>query len=393
MYLLRKNHFGQILRSISLNRLTIRLNGSKNLTQNGFPSLRSTKSDRLLTRLFIVLLLSLAANACSEDNSDVFHDQFFAFGTLIDLTLYGVEPAAARQASELIEQNFQNMHANWHAWETSALTRLNTQLASGETAIANPSILPLIKEANRLSQLSSGLFNPVIGELISLWGFHDNPLPIGTLPDKDTLKKLVAHSPSADDITIEGNRISSRNPAARYDLGAFAKGYAIDRAIERLRKLGINNAIVNAGGDLRAIGRHGERPWRIGIRHPRQAAILASVEIEGDTSVFTSGDYERFFEVDGIRHHHIIDPRSGYPAEGTSSVTVIYNNAATADAAATALFVAGPDEWLAVARDMGISLVMLVDTDGVIHMNPAMQSRIQFEPGMGVDVHLSEPLT
>ena len=344
-------------------------------------------------RLFIVLLLSLVATACSQDNSDVFHDQFFAFGTLIDLTLYGVDPAAARQASELIEQDFQNMHANWHAWETSALTRLNTQLASGETAVADPSILPLIKEANRLSQLSSGLFNPVIGELISLWGFHDNPLPIGTLPDKDTLKKLVAHSPSADDITIEGNRISSRNPAARYDLGAFAKGYAIDRAIERLRKLGINNAIVNAGGDLRAIGRHGERPWRIGIRHPRQAAILASVEIEGDTSVFTSGDYERFFEVDGIRHHHIIDPRSGYPAEGTSSVTVIYNNAATADAAATALFVAGPDEWLAVARDMGISLVMLVDTDGVIHMNPAMQSRIQFEPGMDVDVQLSEPLS
>ena len=100
MNLLRKNHFGQILRSISLNRLTIRLNGSKNLTQNGFPSLRSTKSDRLLARLFIVLLLLLVATACSQDNSDVFHDQFFAFGTLLDLTLFDVDPAAARQASE-----------------------------------------------------------------------------------------------------------------------------------------------------------------------------------------------------------------------------------------------------------------------------------------------------
>ena len=344
-------------------------------------------------RLFIVLLLSLAANACSQHNSEAFHDQFFAFGTLIDLTLYGVDPAAASQASELIEQDFRNMHGNWHAWKTSALTRINTQLASRETAIADHSLLPMIKEANRLSQLSNGLFNPVIGELISLWGFHDNPLPIGTVPDKDLLKKLVAQRPSADDITIEGNRISSRNPAARYDLGAFAKGYAIDRAIERLQELGISNAIVNAGGDLRAIGRHGDRPWRIGIRHPRQAAILASVEIDGDTSVFTSGDYERFFEVDGIRHHHIIDPRSGYPADRTASVTVIYNNAATADAAATALFVAGPDEWLAVARDMGISLVMLVGTDGVIYMNPAMQSRMQFEPGMDVDIHLSDPLS
>jgi len=344
-------------------------------------------------RLFFVLLLSLAASACSQHDDDVFHDQFFAFGTLVDLTLYGVEPAAARQASELIEQDFHNMHGNWHAWETSALTSLNTQLASGATVIADPSILPLIKEANRFSQLSSGLFNPVIGELISLWGFHDNPLPVGTVPDADRIRELVAQKPSAADITINGNRINSRNPAVRYDLGAFAKGYAIDRAIVRLRKLGISNAIVNAGGDLRAIGRHGERPWRIGIRHPREVAILARIEIEGDTSVFTSGDYERFFEIDGIRQHHIIDPRSGYPADRTASVTVIYNNAATADAAATALFVAGPDEWPAIARDMGIKLVMLVDTDGVIHMNPAMQSRIQFEPGMDADVQLTEPLS
>ena len=344
-------------------------------------------------RLFIVLLLSLAASACSQQNSDVFHDQFFAFGTLIDLTLYGVDPAAARQASELLEQDFQDMHGNWHAWEPGALTRLNRQLASGETAIADHSILPLITEANRLSQLSNGLFNPVIGELISLWGFHDNPLPIGTVPDKDALKILVAQKPSVDDIMIDGNRIRSRNPIARYDLGAFAKGYAIDRAIERLQELGIRNAIVNAGGDLRAIGRHGDRPWRIGIRHPRQATILASIEIDGDTSVFTSGDYERFFEVDGIRYQHIIDPRSGYPADRTASVTVIYDNAATADAAATALFVAGPEEWQAIARNMGIKLVMLVDTNGVIYMNPAMRSRIQFEAGVNVDVQLSEPLS
>ena len=344
-------------------------------------------------RLFIVLLLSLVATACSQDNGDVFHDQFFAFGTLIDLTLYDVDPATARQASEHIEQDFRDMHITWHAWEPGILSTFNEQLASQETATADPSILPLLREANRLSQLSNGLFNPVIGELVALWGFHDNPLPIGTLPDEDTLKKLVAQLPSAADITIEGNRISTRNPAARYDLGAFAKGYAIDRAIEHLRELGIRHAIINAGGDLRAIGRHGDRPWRIGIRHPRQPGILASVEIEGDTSVFTSGDYERFFEIDGTRYHHIIDPRTGHPADETTSVTVIYDNAATADAAATALFVAGPDEWFTVARGMGIRQVMLVDKNGVIHMNPAMQSRIRFEPGINAEIRLSEPLT
>jgi len=350
------------------------------------------KPPPLPAHLFIILLLSLAASACSQDHDDAFHDQFFAFGTLIDLTLYGVDPATARQASERIEQDFQDMHNSWHAWQASDLTRINEQLATRKTATADDSILSMIAEADRLSLQSNGLFNPVIGELIALWGFHDNPLPIGTLPDKDTLNRLVAQRPSADDITIEGNRISTRNPAVRYDLGAFAKGYAIDRAVERLRELGIGNAIVNAGGDLRAIGRHGDRPWRIGIRHPRQPGILASVEIEGDTSVFTSGDYERFFEVDGIRYHHIIDPRSGYPADRTASVTVIHGNAATADAAATALFVAGPDEWSSVASRMGIKYVMLIDTDGIIHMNPAMQARIRFEPETNAVIRLSEPL-
>ena len=345
-----------------------------------------------LVRLLVVLLLSLLASACSKHEAEVFHDQFFAFGTLIDLTLYGVDPATARKAGELLEQDFEAMHGAWHAWQPGALTTINERLAHRQTATIDASMLALVTAANRLSQLSNGLFNPVIGQLIDLWGFHDNPLPIGTLADKQGISAQLAQLPSADDISIEGNRISSRNPAARYDLGAFAKGYAIDRAIERLRDMGIENAIINAGGDLRAIGRHGDRPWQIGIRHPRQPAILASVEIEGNASVFTSGDYERFFEVDGRRYHHIIDPRTGYPADRTSSVTVIHSDAATADAAATALFVAGPDEWQTVASRMGIRLAMLVDTDGVIHMNPAMQSRVQFEPGISAEVRLSEPL-
>ncbi|MGB5440662.1 MAG: FAD:protein FMN transferase [Gammaproteobacteria bacterium] len=343
-------------------------------------------------RLLVVLLLSLLASACSKPEGKVFHDQFFAFGTLIDLTLYDVDPTTARQASERLEQDFEAMHGTWHAWQPGALTAINDLFANRQTATLDASMLALLTTANRLSQLSNGLFNPVIGQLVALWGFHDNPLPIGTLADKQDLSAQLAQLPSADDINIEGNRISSRNPAARYDLGAFAKGYAIDRAIERLRAMGIENAIINAGGDLRAIGRHGDRPWQIGIRHPRQPDILASVEIEGDTSVFTSGDYERFFEVDGRRYHHIIDPRSGYPADRTSSVTVIHSDAATADAAATALFVAGPDEWQTVASRMGIRLVMLVDTGGIIHMNPAMQSRIRFEPGINAEVRLSEPL-
>lgn len=340
----------------------------------------------------ILLLLAAFLSGCS-DNDTVFQDQFFAFGTLIEVSIYGVDPSLARRASEQIEQDFLNMHTNWHAWLPGELATTNKQLASLQPFTADAAILPLLQEAGHLSELSNGLFNPTIGKLIALWGFHDNALPIGTLPDTAAIAALIAQAPGVSDITFTGTGLVNRNPAVSYDLGAFAKGYAIDRAIERLREFGIHSAIVNAGGDLRAIGQHGDRPWRIGIRHPRGSGILASVEIEANDSVFTSGDYERFFEVDGKRYHHIIDPRSGYPADTTMSVTVIHENAATADAAATALFVAGPEDWVEIARKLGIGLVMLIDPDGVIHMNPAMQSRIRLEADTGAEIRLSEPLS
>jgi thiamine biosynthesis lipoprotein len=348
-----------------------------------------------MTAYFIrtaALLLALAAGGCGQHKGEVFHDQFFAFGTLVDVSLYGVEPQLAESACRKIEMDFMEMHASWHAWQPGPLATLNGRLANLEPASIEAPLLPLLKEANRLSRLSTGLFNPVIGNLIALWGFHGNALPIGTLPDRAAIRELVAQAPSVENVTIRDSIITSDNPSVAYDLGGFAKGYAIDRAIERLRESGIQNAIVNAGGDLRAIGQHGERPWRIGIRHPRETGIIASLEISGDTSVFTSGDYERFFEVEGRRYHHIIDPRTGYPADNTVSVTVIHSDAATADAAATALFVAGPAEWLSTAHNMGIRYVMLIDTHGTIHMNPAMQSRIHFEPGIDANISLSAPL-
>ena len=339
-----------------------------------------------------LILLAVFLTGCSNTGT-VFQDRFFALGTLIEVSIYGVDPALAARASAQIEQDFLAMHTNWHAWQPGALSSTNDQLAAMKPFTPDPSVLPLLQEAGRLSQLSNGLFNPVMGKLIALWGFHDNALPVGTLPDTTAITALVEQAPGVDDVTFTGTQLVSHNPAVSYDLGAFAKGYAIDRAIERLREFGIQNAIINAGGDLRAIGQHGDRPWRIGIRHPRQNSILASLEIDGDASVFTSGDYERFFEVDGERYHHIIDPRSGYPAVNTTSVTIIHDNAATADAASTALFVAGPDNWLEIARNMHIGFVMLIGADGIIHMTPAMQSRIHLEPDITAEIRLSEPLS
>jgi thiamine biosynthesis lipoprotein len=343
-----------------------------------------------MQRLYLLLALPFALlAACDNTAEPLFHDQHLAFGTLIEVTFYGVEQAHAEAVSAEIEQQFMAWHRDWHAWEPGLLTETNAQLATLQAFTLEPALLPLLAEANRLSRLSNHLFNPTIGKLIALWGFQGNPLAEGARPDPAKIERWLEQAPTVDDVSIEDTQIVSRNPQVAYDLGAFAKGYALDRLIEHLRKRGIHNAIVNTGGDLRAIGARGKRPWNIGIRHPRGKGILARIQTSGDTSVFTSGDYERLFEVDGERFHHILDPRTGYPATGTSAVTVVHENAAIADAAATAVFVAGADQWQAIAKRMRVDRVMRVDSAGVIHMTPAMQAITEFGEHIDAEVRIS----
>ena len=342
--------------------------------------------------LILALLAACLLAGCDRPHDPVFRDRFFALGTLVDLSIYGASPEQQAAASEALVATFSDMHTDWHAWEGGSLAQANVELAAGRPFRPGPGILPLLQTANRLSAQSGGLFNPTIGKLVNLWGFHADEIIALEPPEPAAIRELLALTPSAGDVRLDNGEFVSDNPAVQYDLGAFAKGYAIDRGIELLQSQGIAHAIINAGGDLRAIGKHGDRPWRIGIRHPRQAGVLASVELSENESIFTSGDYERYFEASGHRYHHIIDPRTGYPATDTVSVTVMHRDAATADAAATALFVAGPDGWIEVARRMGIRFVMLIDADGIVHMNPAMQSRVQFE-GDAPEIRLSRPLT
>jgi len=321
--------------------------------------------------LAAVLLASLPA--CSPQ-PETYQQQFLAFGTLMDLTIAGVPKERAAAASRAIEQDFAVMHQAWHAWSPGPMTRTNSLLAEGKPFSAPPSVLPLIRASLRLAEQSDNLFNPAIGRLIKLWGFQSNePNRPRPPPADELIRQEVAKKPRMSDIIIDDFRLRSSNPAVQVDVGAIGKGYGIDLAIGHLRELGIDNAIINAGGDLRAIGQNGERPWRIAIRGADGRGVLGYLDIRGDESVFTSGDYERGFTWEGHHYHHIIDPRTGYPAQGTRSVTVLGHDATTADAAATALFVAGPDDWPRIAARLGIDHVLLVDQQGILHMSPAMQ--------------------
>jgi thiamine biosynthesis lipoprotein len=345
-----------------------------------------------MKRLSLLALLLPLVLGCSEKPPGTSNQQLYVFGTLVDITLWGAEPEQQERAVGAITQDFQRMHHEWHAWKPGPLVEINKAIASGKPVKVLPSLLPIIKQSTELSRKSEGLFDPAIGGLLNLWGFQSDGRPNGPPPDKVAIAKWVEAAPRMDDLTLDGDTLRSDNPAVQLDFGAFAKGYAVDLAIERLRQFGIHNAIINAGGDLRAIGDKGGTPWRVGIRHPQGQGVLASLEVSGDESVFTSGNYERYREYEGVHYNHILDPRTGMPVEGVTSVTVIHDNGAVADAAATALVVAGPADWHRIAQQMGIHYVMLVDDAGAVYMNPAMQQRVQFQGEPPQKLHISAPL-
>jgi thiamine biosynthesis lipoprotein len=329
--------------------------------------------------LITAILIAGLVTGCgrSDSGSERLHQsQLLALGTLVDISLWDVDATQANQAIHDIDTQLQQLHHDWHSWQPGRLHDINTALASGQTIELNDIELGLLQQATQLAAQSQQLFNPAIGRLIGEWGFHSDS-PEGPPPADATIRKLLSLNPRMSDLSFNDHSLHSDNPAVQLDVGAFAKGYAIDQAIALLREQGINNAIVNAGGDLRAIGQHGQRPWRIGIRHPAQPGVIAAVNIQGDESVFTSGNYERFFEYQGQRYHHIIDPRTGYPSNTTLSVTVIHKDATTADAAATALLIAGPEQWRNIAQQMGINQIMLIDRQMNVYMTPAMARRVQ----------------
>lgn len=317
--------------------------------------------------------------------------QLFAFGTLVELTFSDVSEQRAREAAQLVDAMYQRQHRDWHAWQRGHLLELNEAIAQGNALRTQHSILELIRLAQHFERTSQGLFNPAIGNLLNIWNFQQDERTPGPPPSAETIRRWVSSSPSTLELQLEGSQVRSSNPAVRLDFGGFAKGYSIGKATQLLEAKGINNFIVNAGGDLCIRGMHGQRPWRIGIQDPRNSGVLASIELQGSACVFTSGDYQRFFEFEGKRYHHILDPRTGYPAQQTRSVSVVADDPALADAAATALFIAGPRHWEQIAVAMGVEEVLVLDDSDTAYVTPLLAGQLDFvrQPGTLNIVHLS----
>ena len=274
-----------------------------------------------------------------------FHSARPLMGTVVEITLYHPDQDRAR---ELIDRAFAEMERIERLMSiriaASEVARINREAYPGPIAV-DREVFDLIGRALEAWRETSGAFDITVGPLMQLWPLYraekilPNDAQVG-----EALKRVGFDLLMLDP---ESSRIAFKKPGMSIDLGGIAKGYAIDRAIGVLRGGGVASALVNAGGDLYALGLKPDgTPWRVGVRHPRRPEeLIATLEVH-DIAIMTSGDYEHYFLKDGRRYSHIVDPRTGFTARGTAGVTLSAPIATWADALATGVLVLGPDAGL-----------------------------------------------
>lgn len=280
------------------------------------------------------------------------------------------------------------MNERWNAWKPRGLGPLNQALREGRAVTVDPVLQRLIEGAARLELLSAGHFNAGIGGLVQAWGFHDDTLLPGHRPSARALARWQAGRPSLAQLQWRGRSLRSPNPALQLDFGGYAKGVAVDWALDQLQAAGVGGAVVDLGGNLATLGTAAGRAWQVGIRNPLGEGLVAQLATQGREAVITSGVYERFRDLDGQRFGHVIDPASGQPARGLASVTVVHADAGLADVAATALLVAGPARWAPVAQGLGVDQVLVVHDSGLAESTARLAARLQAAPAWRRDLRV-----
>jgi thiamine biosynthesis lipoprotein len=329
---------------------------------------------------FFTLVFFTLLTGCGKE--PLYQEQSYVFGTLVEVSIYGEDEARAKQLARRVFTEFDRLHHTLHAWKPGALTAINSVLAkSPARTTITPELAAIIRHATAVAEQSDELFNPAIGKLVGLWGFHsDEFLPV--TPDAGAITRIVSARPAMRDVVIVGNEIYSKNPEVQLDFGGYAKGYALDNAATYLRSQGVKNALINIGGNIMALGKHGRRAWRVGIQHPRKPAAIATLELEDGEAIGTSGDYQRYFMREGRRYCHIIDPRTGLPAQGVQAATVVIpagsHAGALSDAASKPLFIEGVKGWNKAAENLGVHQAMLIDERGEVYVTRALDKRLEF---------------
>ncbi|WP_245575293.1 FAD:protein FMN transferase [Chitinibacter tainanensis] len=332
-----------------------------------------------LLRAGSVLLLCLWLSACGKN--ELYQQESYVFGTRVQISIYGLDEAVAAKHAGAVLAELDRLHRKLHAWQPSELTKLNTAIARGESVQADVELIEMLRSAQQYARQSDQLFNPAVGELVRLWGFHQDTFAPVT-PDPAQLQAVLSAAPTLDALQIEGSSISSSNPAVQIDLGGFAKGWALDHAAQYLRQQRVLNALINIGGNVLALGKKDQEPWSVGLQHPRKPSAMAVLQLKSGEAIGTSGDYQRYFMQGKERHSHLIDPRTGQSAHGIQAVSIIAPPSQSAgtisDVATKPMFIGGLATSWQYAQRFGVRDVLVINEQGEAYLSPSMQARLKW---------------
>lgn len=327
--------------------------------------------------IIIPIIVSVLVGGCSFGSwfaPKPYKETQFLMDTIIEITAYGpkAEPAVKAAFAE-----FKRLHILTNNFDPDSQVSKVNQLAGQEKVKVDPDVFAMIKRSNELSDQLDGVFDVTIGPLVELWGIGRKGELVPTQAEIDRLLPLVNYHLMELDPAAETVYLPKKGMLI--DLGGIAKGYATDKAIEILKAQGVTSALVNAGGDVRVIGKRPDgNPWRIGVQHPRkEAGVIAKMAMTDWDTLETSGDYQRYIVVGGVQYSHIIDPRTGRQPRGLASVTMVINSSTDGDIFSTALFVLGPERSLEALKQFpGVEAIM-VTPDGKVTTSPGLAGKIE----------------
>lgn len=295
-------------------------------------------------------------------------------GTVVEITATGKDEGKINRSITRALERMKQVEILMSKFTPESEISLINKNAGLKWVKVSPEVKEVLYKAKEFSRITGGAFDISIGILGKLWKFHkDSQVPlreeIGRLMNLVDYRKLR--------VDKENSKVFLAARSMKIDLGGIAKGFIVDRGVEELKKNGVENFIINAGGDLTARGSKNGRPWKVGIQDPRNRAKIFVTLTLNDKSITTSGDYEKYFLQEGKRFHHILDPRTGYPARDCLSTTIIANDATTADALATAVFVMGPDKGIKLIETLSGVEGIIVDKERRIILSSGLNGLIQ----------------
>lgn len=289
------------------------------------------------TLFLIVFILILF---CHKKQS-IYKYSRMLIGTVINITIISDSELKASKASEQAFMEIERIENLMSPYKDGDISNINTNSFIKPVKITAETF-NLIEDAIKISRLTEGSFDITFAAISKLWNYKDENF---VLPDRKQLKKLLPGFNYKNIILKKsGKTVKFRNKYTKIGLGGIAKGYTIKRGILSMKDSGINNAILEAGGDVQVLGDKFNKSWLIGLRHPRNDELVLSISLKDMDSIASSGDYERFAMYKGERYHHILDSGTGFPARTFASVSVISKDPVDADAYATALFVMGREK-------------------------------------------------